>query len=160
MSILPDCLALPRRYAAHAGSVASFGVKWGRKEGGRGLPNGSIKIGTERINNDVDSTMTPAAFQGMIDKFVKSIEFDSCNTGQDTAFLQTFANSIGTASGYKSTVTFAAPSLFGLFSGYVDVGAGSKKAIDEVPEPSPFVPFLVGLAMIMLARKRRLSSHG
>jgi hypothetical protein len=101
---------------------------------GRGLPMGSIKIGTERINNDTDSDMTPKDFQKMIDAWAHSIQFYSCNTGQDQAFVDDFASSIGSVTAFRSTVTWAAPSFFGLFGGFINTGAGSKKkTVEFVP---------------------------
>ena len=42
--------------------------------------SGSIKIGTQRINNAADSNMTPADFQKAVDQYVSSIHFGNWST--------------------------------------------------------------------------------
>jgi hypothetical protein len=152
-----DSLAAAKN-AIQAAFVANGNKKISVILDGHGRP-GSIKIGTERINNDNDGTMTPAQFQSMIDQWVSSIEFTSCNTGQDLAFLQTFANSLGVARGYTTTVTASAPGL--IFSGYFDVGAGAKKAEESaIPEPATIVFCLAGYALFAALRGTRMPFSG
>jgi hypothetical protein len=119
---------------------------------GRGLPKGSIKIGKERINNDTDSDMTPTDFQKMIDAWTHSLQFYSCNTGQDKAFIDEFKASIGSVTAFPDNVTWAAPSFYGLFGGYIDTGAGTKKTV-EIPEPSAVVLLAVGLVVLLVRRR-------
>jgi hypothetical protein len=100
---------------------------------GHGRP-GSIKIGTERINNDTDSVNTPPVFQKKIDKCVDKLHLFSCNTADGNAgsqFMKEFAKSITKgAGGWKNTVTAAAKSTFLLIkvrSGYFDIQAKAKE---------------------------------
>jgi hypothetical protein len=113
---------------------------------GNGSAQGGIKIGNDYITN-IPGYMTPAAFQQMIDKQVKSIEFWSCYTGGDQTFLRDVGMSLnGNASGFSTTITAAAPSLFGFFSGYFDEGAGGKKGYAVIPEPATLVLLATGVA--------------
>ena len=114
---------------------------------GHGRP-GSIKIGTERINEDTDSDMTPLDFQKMIDPYVSSIEFFSCNVAkgnEGSKFLKDFASSIGSATGYNVTVTAGV--------GFFDVNATAKKQT-KVPEPPVFALFLMGSVLCLVTARR------
>jgi hypothetical protein len=120
---------------------------------GHGRP-GSIKIGTERINNDTDGTMTPKDFQKMVDKWVHSIQFYSCNTGQDIAFINDFASSISSVTAFTTTTTAAAPR--GSDPGFIDTGAGAKK-LEVIPEPPSFVLLINGAITLIFFRLRSKS---
>lgn len=123
---------------------------------GHGRP-GSIRIGTERINNDGDGVMTPKQFQDCIDEFVSKIEFWSCNTAQDAAgtqFLRDFAESIGSASGFTVTTTAAQT--------YWDTVAGVR-GLDtitaSVAEPGALLLVLLGYSLLILSRPGSGSSR-
>lgn len=117
---------------------------------GHGRP-GSIRLGTERINNQGDGVMTPAQFQACIDDFVSRIEFWSCDTAADdigTQFLRDFAASIGIASGFTVTVTAATT--------FWDTEAGAR-GLDSVLIPEPSALLLVALSLVLLGATRRRS---
>lgn len=103
---------------------------------GHGRP-GSIKIGSERINDDTDGVETPAAFQKDIDDCTSRIDFTSCSTAdgkEGDKFLQDFANSIGIASGWTVPITVeGAVKILGItiFPGYFDVEATASKMSDS-----------------------------
>lgn len=129
---------------------------------GRGLPYGSIKIGTERINNDSDGTMTPKDFQSLIDDWTESIDFYSCDTGQDEAFVNAFGASINSVLAFSVPVTASAPSFFGLFSGYFDTGATATRV--TVPEPGTVALLIVGVVALLMLNfgqvRRGISAPG
>jgi len=112
--------------------------------------SGSIKIGTERINNASDGTVKPADFQKSIDSFVSSVHLLSCNTASDPAgvqFLKDIVSSVPIVTAYNSYVTAA--------DTYFDIGATGKliKGADVIPEPSTLL--LIGTGLIALAFVRR-----
>jgi hypothetical protein len=112
--------------------------------------SGSIKIGTERINNGGDGTVKPADFQKSIDSFVSSIHFFSCNTALDAAgaqFLKDIVASVPTVTAYNDYVTAA--------DSYFDIGAKGKaiSGTDIVPEPSTLV-LIMPVALLVLALRR------
>lgn len=110
--------------------------------------DGSIKIGTERINSDADGVMTPEEFKDAIKKYVHTIEFFSCNVAKGKVgddFLDIFSE-LGTASAYPTTVTSGgSSSWFGfVWNGFFDVNALGKKAVVTVPEPATLWLLLLG----------------
>lgn len=114
---------------------------------GHGAP-GVIKIGTELITDDKNGDMTPLEFQKMIDPYVKSIEFFSCNVAkgaEGNKFLKDFASSIGLATGYQVTVTGGV--------GYFDVKATGKK-LTKVPEPPVFALLMIGCVFCLVTAHR------
>jgi hypothetical protein len=121
---------------------------------GRGLPKGSIKIGTERVNDDTDSNMKPEDFQKLIDPFTHSIQFYSCETGQDQKFIDAMTASIKEVTTFKTLVTWASPSADGQVKGFIDTEARANATLDSVPEPSTLVFVLGGGAVLLLRRWR------
>lgn len=99
---------------------------------GHGRP-GSIKIGTDWLNEQSDAVEYPAAFQKRIDAFVDDITFFSCKTAEGDIgrkFLRDFGNSIGRAAGWDVPVTVSSTiSVLGIVlrHGYFDVKAGGKQ---------------------------------
>ena len=113
--------------------------------------SGSIKIGTQRINNAADSNMTPADFQKAVDQYVSSIHFGSCSTADGTAgakFLKDIAASGPLVTAYNGPVTYSAT--------YTDAGAGTKQVTaSDVPEPSGAIILSIGLVALLGAAARR-----
>lgn len=140
------CQAVKDAYAANGNKKISLTMM------GHGR-SGSIKIGTERINDFSDGTMTAQAFQECIDPYVKEITFFSCNVGAGTdgqMFLQTFANSIGKATGYDKTVTAGEKSF--------DLDAKAKAIVVTVPESGSGSLLIIALAaggFLILPFRRR-----
>ncbi len=117
---------------------------------GHGRP-GSIKIGTERINNDTDGTITASDFQEYIDEFVSSIEFYSCSTGAGAdgrAFLDDIAASLGAgrATAFDDTLTISKT--------YFDLTATGQR-VRGVPEPAAFVLLALGGGGLLVASRWR-----
>ena len=118
--------------------------------------DGSIKIGTERINDQGDGNMTVAKFQKMVDKYVSSIHFGSCNTASGTKgsdFLKALGASIKTVTGYDDEITYSET--------YVDIGAMGRlrKAAADVPEPGTYLIMILGFG-VLGARLRRQRAIG
>lgn len=114
---------------------------------------GSIKIGTQRINNDTDTNggMTPAEFQKAIDKYASSVHFFSCNTGsgeKGKQFLKDIFASIPIATAYDGYTTASQT--------YFDAGATARavRGSDVVPEPSNLFSVLLCAPVIMLFARR------
>ena len=121
---------------------------------GHGRP-GSIKIGTQRINNAGDSNMTPADFQKLIDPYVSSVHFASCNTAAGDAgaqFLKDINASIKLTTGYDSYLTVT--------DTYFDIGAtGKLVTLSDVPEPGAWALILLGSGLVGATLRRRGSRN-
>lgn len=57
---------------------------------------------------------------------------------------------IGSASGFKDTLTVAGPRLFGPFSGYFDINAKGEKLTSVVAEPHSNVIILTSVGALFL----------
>lgn len=114
---------------------------------------GSIKIGTQRINDqgDTNGGMTSAAFQAAIDQYVSSVHFFSCSTGAGATgqvFLNNLASSIPLVTAYNNYTTAAQT--------YFDTAA-TAQLVQGVPEPAALVSVVCGmpvLALLVLRRRR------
>jgi hypothetical protein len=117
--------------------------------------DGSIKIGKERINDQGDSNMSVAKFQKMVDKYVSSIHFGSCNTASGASgsdFLKALAASIKTVTAYDDEVTYSET--------YVDIGAmGKLQTAADVPEPGTYLIMILGFG-VLGARLRGQRARG
>jgi hypothetical protein len=116
--------------------------------------SGSIKIGTERINNEAGGTMSVKDFQKAVDPYLNSIHFVSCSTAADAAgeqFLKDIKASIPIVTAYDGPVTAART--------YFNAGAGTKnKRGADVPDSGSVLLLLViGASVLLWQKPRRMS---
>lgn len=129
---------------------------------GHGAP-GKISLNDKSLaaGNLIDNA-SAADFQKAIDPYVDHISFYSCQTAkgdEGSTFLTTFASSIGSASGFTTSIYIATGKGLDIASpdsdGYFMADLSNYREVFAVPEPAPAVLLGAGALLACASRPRR-----